>query len=537
MVVTVGAVLVALVAPTALVSGGAVLTASSTSSGTTGTGTSSGTTGTGSGSGTTGTGTTGSGTTGTGGPQTNASYWLVAKDGGVFAFGGLPFYGSMGGKHLNEPVVGITPAPHGSGYWEVAADGGIFAFHAPFYGSMGGQHLNKPIVGMTTDPATGGYWMVASDGGIFAFNAPFFGSMGGQHLNSPIVGMAATVDGGGYWMVAADGGIFSFGDATFQGSMGGQPLGSPIVGMAAARNGGYWLAGGDGSVYSFGAPFEGSLGGDPLTYPIVAIAGTGVTNTGYWMTDANGAVSSFGDAGNFGSAPQHLNSPIVGIADGPGTGTVTNTTVPSGSFGYDVSQFQCNTTLPSGHTIGVVEATGWPGSAPNPCLTSEATWAGGGLQLYTFLADGASSTNQPGCNGDPQCNFGFEAAQYAFQYVQDQGVNPDVTWWLDVEPTNWSSDVSANAQVVAGALLELRGLGINTVGIYTSPLTWGNIVGDYQPPVPIWLAWYTGQPTSNCTTGFSYAAGHGDYLPTGGILMTQYSDNANNTGVDGDYAC
>ena len=41
---------------------------------------------------------------------------------------------------------------------------------AHFYGSTGGSHLNQPIVGMGADPATGnGYWLVASDGGIFSF--------------------------------------------------------------------------------------------------------------------------------------------------------------------------------------------------------------------------------------------------------------------------------------------------------------------------------------------------------------------------------
>jgi len=35
-----------------------------------------------------------------------------------------------------------------SGYQEVASDGGLFAFNAPFQGSMGGQHLNQPVVGL-----------------------------------------------------------------------------------------------------------------------------------------------------------------------------------------------------------------------------------------------------------------------------------------------------------------------------------------------------------------------------------------------------
>jgi len=36
------------------------------------------------------------------------------------------------------------------GYYEVASDGGIFAIGAPARGSMGGQHLNAPVVGMAT---------------------------------------------------------------------------------------------------------------------------------------------------------------------------------------------------------------------------------------------------------------------------------------------------------------------------------------------------------------------------------------------------
>jgi hypothetical protein len=157
-------------------------------------------------------------------------YREVASDGGLFSFG-APFYGSMGGQHLNLPIVGMAIDPVTGGYWEVAADGGLFSFGAPFYGSMGGQHLNAPIVGIAADPVTGGYWEVAADGGIFGFDAPFYGSMGGQHLNAPIVGIAMDGVAGGYWEVAADGGIFNF-EARFLGSMGDSPLNDPIVGLS-----------------------------------------------------------------------------------------------------------------------------------------------------------------------------------------------------------------------------------------------------------------------------------------------------------------
>ena len=80
----------------------------------------------------------------------------MASDGGVFAFGGAKFFGSMGGTHLNAPIVGIESTPDGGGYWLVASDGGIFSFgDAQFFGSTGGTHLNAPMVGMASPSAAG----------------------------------------------------------------------------------------------------------------------------------------------------------------------------------------------------------------------------------------------------------------------------------------------------------------------------------------------------------------------------------------------
>ncbi|MGH8999728.1 MAG: hypothetical protein ACRDY7_10100, partial [Acidimicrobiia bacterium] len=92
----------------------------------------------------------------------------------------------------------------GQGYWLVASDGGIFAYgDAVFTGSTDGQSLNRPIVGMASTPTGKGYWLVASDGGVFAFgDAPFLGSTGDVALNQPIVGLAAHPSGQGYWLAA-----------------------------------------------------------------------------------------------------------------------------------------------------------------------------------------------------------------------------------------------------------------------------------------------------------------------------------------------
>jgi hypothetical protein len=250
--------------------------------------------------------------------HSGTGYDLGAADGGIFAFGDAGFYGSMGGQHLNAPVVGITATPDDRGYWEVASDGGIFAFgDAGFYGSMGGQRLNAPVIAIASTFDGRGYWEVASDGGIFAFgDAGFSGSMGGQHLNAPIVGIAPSLDDGGYWEVASDGGIFAFGDAGFYGSMGGQHVNAPVVGIApTVDGGGYWEVGTDGGIFTFGdAGFAGSMGGQHVNAPIVGIATT-PDSAGYWEVGTDGGIFAFGDAGFYGSmGGQHVNAPIVAIA-------------------------------------------------------------------------------------------------------------------------------------------------------------------------------------------------------------------------------
>ena len=80
----------------------------------------------------------------------------------------LKFYGSLGSLHLNSPIEGIVNTPDGGGYWMVASDGGVFAFgDAPFLGSAGGQHLASPIAGMFANG--GGYTLVAQDGTLYPF--------------------------------------------------------------------------------------------------------------------------------------------------------------------------------------------------------------------------------------------------------------------------------------------------------------------------------------------------------------------------------
>ena len=235
------------------------------------------------------------------GTPSGNGYWLVAADGGVFAFGDAPFLGSTGAIRLARPVVGMAATPTGRGYWLVASDGGVFAFgDARFAGSTGAIRLNQPVVGMASTPSGQGYWLVASDGGIFAFgDARFAGSTGAIRLNRAMVGMSSTPTGGGYWLVASDGGIFAFGDARFAGSTGAIRLNRPVVGMSSTPSGGgYWLVASDGGVFAFGdAGFAGSTGGLALARPVVGMApGAAGAGGAYWLVASDGGVFAFPSA-------------------------------------------------------------------------------------------------------------------------------------------------------------------------------------------------------------------------------------------------
>jgi hypothetical protein len=239
-------------------------------------------------------------------------YWLVATDGGIFAFGDAPFYGSTGNIRLNRPVYGMAATPTGGGYWMVADDGGIFAFgDARFFGSTGDRVLAQPIIGMATTPTGEGYWLAGAGGQVFAFgDAPDVGSQAGP--SSPIVGIAATRTGKGFWLVGRDGRVYSRGDARDFGSAAGPR--QPVVGIAATPSGdGYWVATAGGQLFAFGdAPGLGST--PPPSHPIVGIAST-PSGRGYWMDATDGGIFAFGDAPFLGSTGAlRLNKPVVGMS-------------------------------------------------------------------------------------------------------------------------------------------------------------------------------------------------------------------------------
>ncbi len=215
-------------------------------------------------------------------------YWLVASDGGIFALDS-GFYGSIPGlgfnpagsglaNSLNEPIVGMVPSTTGHGYFMVASDGGVFAFgDAHFAGSCPGiGGCDGAAVAVVPDSTGNGYWIVTKTGNVYGFgDAGYFGAPGLQ--SSPMTSAVATPDGRGYYIVDGAGQVFAYGDATY---VGDTPTGSvnafdPAASIFLTADGrGYWITTALGKVYTFGdAPNEGDESGTHLNGPIIAAAG------------------------------------------------------------------------------------------------------------------------------------------------------------------------------------------------------------------------------------------------------------------------
>ena len=279
-------------------------------------------------------------------------YLVAAADGGIFNFGGAAFDGNtytdgltgLSGAHpLAAPIVGMAAEPAGTGYWLVAKDGGVFNFGgAKFAGStysygitgLSGAHpLNAPIVGIIPTPNGGGYWLIAADGGVFDFgNAKFYGStysqghtgLGGSNpISGRIVGGVATPSGNGYWLVSSTGAVYNFGGAANEGDTaskgytglgGSHPLPAPIVSIAADSAGtGYWLVGSDGSVYNFGsAVYSGDVPSLPTPGKSSA-GGSGQNNTTVATTQAPNVTTTHQNP----PPPSSLLNPTTNISANP----------------------------------------------------------------------------------------------------------------------------------------------------------------------------------------------------------------------------
>jgi chitodextrinase len=214
-------------------------------------------------------------------------YWLDASDGGVFSYGDTQFHGSIPGlgihpagsglpKSLNAPVVGLVPSIDDGGYFMVASDGGVFAFgDAHFAGSCPGiGGCAGSAVGVLPDNSGNGYWVVTSTGNVYAFgDAPYFGAPGHGTVTSAV----ATPDKKGYWILLSDGEVFGYGDAANLGSPSSSNFNAGDAAaaiFATSDGGGYWVSSALGAVFNFGdAPNDGGMTGTHLNGSIIAASG------------------------------------------------------------------------------------------------------------------------------------------------------------------------------------------------------------------------------------------------------------------------
>ena len=94
--------------------------------------------------------------------------WTVDRHGHVLAQGAAPTFGDLGDVDLAAPVVGMAATPSGGGYWLVASDGGVFAFGDARYFGSGTDSGLTGFVAIGGLGAGNGYWLATSGGEVIA---------------------------------------------------------------------------------------------------------------------------------------------------------------------------------------------------------------------------------------------------------------------------------------------------------------------------------------------------------------------------------
>ncbi len=233
-----------------------------------------------------------------------SGYWMVAEDGGVYAFGDSEWFGNAAVGAI--AAVDVEPTPSGHGYWVVDRAGHVFAFgDGEYHGGAPSLKAGETVTSLSTTRDGNGYWLFTTAGRVLPYGeASFHGDMSATPLTAPVLDSVPTPSGNGYYMVAGDGGIFTFGDAQFHGSMGATKLNAPVQSLVPDPDGaGYWLVASDGGIFSFESVFHGSMGGTRLNRPVTGMVGR---RHGYLMVAEDGGIFAFGDAafrGSLGSSP------------------------------------------------------------------------------------------------------------------------------------------------------------------------------------------------------------------------------------------
>ncbi len=171
----------------------------------------------------------------------------------------------------------------------------------------------------------------------------------------------------------------------------------------------------------------------------------------------------------------------------------------------------------------VLGLTNGPGLTPNPCLADQLGFVQRRhLQAaaYSVLSyPGRATLDRVGGSGPYDDatlagrlrNAGYQQALFNVASMRRVGMKTPIVW-LDVEPVpqfEWSSDRSANAAVVVGALRGYRDRGY-PVGAYSTRALWLRVVGDLRLGLPEWRAagrTSRAEARRRCGTGWTFQGG------------------------------
>ena len=213
-----------------------------------------------------------------------------ASDGGVFAFGDTGFYGSIPGlglhpagsglpNSLNAPIVGMVPSTDDGGYFMVASDGGVFAFgdaqfagsvpgHRRLFGCRGGGHARRQR-----------QRLLAGDRDrqrLHLRRRPVLRAPGPHGSPSPRRCPRPTARATGSCSANGAGLRLRRRRPTSAVAAGADSAAStrPPPSSPPPTAAGYWVAVGHGAVYNFGdAPNDGGMAGTHLNGSIIAATG------------------------------------------------------------------------------------------------------------------------------------------------------------------------------------------------------------------------------------------------------------------------
>jgi hypothetical protein len=201
----------------------------------------------------------------------------------------------------------------------------------------------------------------------------------------------------------------------------------------------------------------------------------------------------------------------------------------------DVSWPNCKVTQPN-VPVGIVGVTGGLDFQQNACLRSEVAWfpmaalyMNTGWPGTTFHLQFPDSPRSCALS-DTLClayNYGFHAAQYAISYANSRLVQSS-QWWLDVETENsWTNNVLQNRAALQGMIDAIhQNVFAATVGFYSYPGQWIQIVGNWRPRLPAWVA------TGTMSESMAVAACHEPSFTGSSVQLSQYTLK-----LDEDYNC